>query len=213
LKKYPTEQDRKIYLKVGEKTGRKWAWFYKLKIGSLRDEIIQWPDEWNTTFTVTVDGVHFQIHEPSHEEFKRDPKYFSHKFGKAGLDYEIAISVYEQKVVWANGPFRAGKPDIEIFNDEGLRAKIPPGKKVIADRGYRGQYNLISIRNSLDTDEVRTFKSRALSRHENFNYRMERYKVLDEAFRHDFQKHKVGFDAVLVICQLELQNGSPLFAV
>jgi hypothetical protein len=122
LKIYPTERDRKITMKVGEKTGRKWSWFYSEKIAGLKEHVIKWPANWgNQVFTVSVDGVHFRIQEPQHPEFKRDKKYFSHKFGRAGLDYKITISIYDNRgVVWVNGPFNAAKHDVKIFS-EGLQ--------------------------------------------------------------------------------------------
>ena len=34
LRVYPTEREQKISLKIGEKTGRKWSWFYSQQIAS-----------------------------------------------------------------------------------------------------------------------------------------------------------------------------------
>ena len=219
LRKYPTGLDFKVNLKIGPKTGRKWAWFYTRKIAALKNEIIIWPDEWNTIFIITVDGVHFRIQEPmpppdpiTGEQYRYDKEYFTHKDGGAGLAYEIAISIFENRVVWVNGPFKAGMGDLEIFKSK-LKDKIPKGKRVLGDRGYRGLPDIISFYNSLDVDPVREFKERALSRHENFNYRMKRYDVLSQIFRHDHEQHDVVFDAVLVICQLDLMLESPLFDV
>jgi hypothetical protein len=43
-----------------------------------------------------------------------------------------------------NGPFPAGKPDIEVFRHPGgLKTKIPAGKKAIADNGYRGEKDVL----------------------------------------------------------------------
>ena len=70
-------------------------------------------------------------------------------------------------MVWINGPFPAGRPDAVIYKQDGLSSLIPDGKKVIADKGYRGQKN-VTITNGLDTEEVRAFKSHACSCHESF---------------------------------------------
>ena len=83
----------------------------------------------------------------------------------------------------------------------------------VADKGYRGERTLISIPSSQDSNEVRDFKARALSRHETFNGRMKNFDCLAEVFRHGIEKHQQCFDAVVVICQLQLENGSPLFNV
>lgn len=219
LKVYPTRQHARIFMKVGEKTGSKWSWFYTNKIAALKEELIVWPATWDTIFTVTVDGVHFRIKEPTPppdettgEEYRFDKGYFSHKDGGPGLSYEIAISIFTQRVVWVNGPFKAGKGDLDIFKS-GLKAKIPKGKRVLGDRGYRGLPEIISFHNSLDTDEVREFKDRALSRHENFNERIERFAVLKQVFRHKHRKHGLCFNACVVLCQLDLIHKSPLFEV
>jgi hypothetical protein len=127
----------------------------------LKEELIVLPEEWDTIFTVTVDGVHFQIKEPKNEKFKFIRVFFSHKHGSAGLSYEITISIFEQRVVWLNGPFLAGKGDLDIFH-AGLMKKIPDGHFVIGDRGYRGEYDVICIHNSLDGTDVTEFKSTAL---------------------------------------------------
>jgi hypothetical protein len=215
LRVYPTEKERKLALHISEKTARKWTWYYAKKIAALKTELIQWPADWgDRIFTVTVDGVHFRIQEPPHPTYKRDKQYFSHKFGRAGLDYEIAISIFESKGVWVNGPFKAGRHDVKIFKDDGLKDLIPQGKRVVADRGYRGAPEVVSYRNDLDTEEVKEFKRRALSRHEGFNSRLDTFKSLQDLFRHSHEKHAIAFDAVIVICQLELLlNASPLFDV
>lgn len=93
----------------------------------------------------------------------------------------------------------------------GLRRKIPAGKKVIADRMYKDP--VCSIRNSQDTTEVRKFKRRARARHESFNGRLKNFKVLAEKFRHGHAKRKAVFEAVCVITQYDLENGHPLFDV
>jgi hypothetical protein len=99
LKLYPTERQRRIQIKVGRDACRKWSWFYSKKIAALKDEIIVWPENWDTIFTITIDGVHFRIKEPTSEKYKFMKGYFSHKFGSAGLDYEIGISIFTHNVV------------------------------------------------------------------------------------------------------------------
>ena len=93
----------------------------------------------------------------------------------------------------------------------GLKSKIPVGKKVIADQMYRDP--ICSIRNAQDTPKVRKFKKRARARHESFNARLKNFKVLADRFRHEQVKHKAVFEAVCVITQYELENGHPLFDV
>jgi hypothetical protein len=123
--------------------------------------------------------------------------------------------------VWINGPFRAGEKDLDIYKkDGGLMSKIPNGKRAIGDRGYSGVPGHISTRNEFDTAEVKTFKNRALSRHESFNGRLKRFQALSGCFRnqhnHDGETphdlHKTVFEAVCVIVQYEMEH-HPVFDV
>jgi hypothetical protein len=66
-----------------------------------------------------------------------------------------------------NGPFWAGKRDLDTFKNEGLKDKIPPGK-TIADKRYIEESEKVSFSNSHDSDEIRLFKGRAHARHEGF---------------------------------------------
>jgi hypothetical protein len=90
-----------------------------------------------------VDGVHCHINEPGHPTPSKNPKYYSHKSSQAGLDYKLGISaVFENRLVWMNGPCKASVHGISIFCD-GLMAKIPRGKTVNAGKRYRGQKAII----------------------------------------------------------------------
>ena len=110
-----------------------------------------------------------------------------------------------------NGPFKASRHDITIFRRGGLQDMVPEGNRIIGDRGYIGEPNLISTPNAHDPAALRKFKSRARARHESFNGRIKNFKCLDERFRHGLNKHKIVFEAVCVICQYQMENGSPLF--
>ena len=86
------------------------------------DETIVWPAEWDNPlidtpiFLVSVDGVHCPIQEPTTgHKYSKHPKHCSHKFKRAALAYEVAISVFTSKVVWINGPFLAGTRDPDII--------------------------------------------------------------------------------------------------
>jgi hypothetical protein len=186
-----------------------------------------WPTRWTAghpdfvnedipVFLLTVDGVHCQIHEPRHPTLSKDRSYYSHKFHRAALNYELGISVYDNALVWLNGPTKASKHDLGIFKSpNGLKATIPEGKMAIADRGYRGKEltAVLSTPNSCDPAEVRKMKSRARARHESFNAKIKNFGVLAGCFRHTLNDHKIVFEAVCVICQYQMENGSPLFDV
>lgn len=161
---------------------------------------------------MSVDGTHCAIREPKHPIHSKDPAYFSHKSNHAGLNYEIALSLIDDRIVWVSGPHPAGTPDIQVFRN-GLMAHIPNGKRIIGDKGYRGEPNYISTPNSFDNDQVKLYKSRARARHETINSRIKSFKCLSERFHHSNEFHGKVFEAICVITQYQLDNGSFLFPV
>ncbi|CAB9507096.1 unknown protein [Seminavis robusta] len=225
----------KVKLGLVCRTYRKWNWFYVKKIAALKIKIIKWPSRWNnpnnthhpnaeTTFIISVDGVHCMIEEPTHQEFSENKQYYSHKFKKAAFDYEVALSIFTNKCVWIEGPFPAAKHDISVFRSK-LKKQMEekaPGKLAIGDRGYRGEPELISTPSSHDNQDVRDFKGRAMSRQETFNSRIKNFAVLDIRFRHGHDratvgdvaaKHQACFFACSVLVQVDMDNDGPLFFV
>jgi len=144
-----------------------WKWIAKVAL--LIEKKIVWPEQFNNEndsrkYLVLVDGVDFlseERYENRHPTFNIDPSYASHKYNKAAYKYEVAVSVYESKCVWINGPYKGTVHDITIFCN-GLKAKILPGKKVIADKGYqssRDDEHMLSTPNPLDNKITANFKS------------------------------------------------------
>ena len=185
---------------------------------------VVWPQRWSTghpdfihedipVFLLTVDGVHCRVHEPKHPTQSKDKSYYSHKFEQSGLNYELGMSVFENKLVWMNGPFKASRHDITIYRKAGLQNMIPEGYRVVADRGYVGEPTQICTPNSHDPAELRKFKSRARAGHETFNAHIKNFRCPEERFRHGVNNHKTVFEALCIICQYQLENGSPLFYI
>jgi hypothetical protein len=44
-----------------------------------------------------------------------------------------------------NGPYMASKHDVTTFREDGLKARTPAGKRGIADNGYLGEKNILSV--------------------------------------------------------------------
>jgi hypothetical protein len=200
---YPKEEEAEAVfsksLGVCDKTWRDHAWKMVRKIACILPEIIYWPDQWinpdnpnsgQTIFIITVDGTHCRIQEPTLASFVDNQKFYSHKFHSAGLNYEVALSIFEQRCVWIAGPYPAGTNDITVFR-HGLKQKMLEAREAsgidhrgCGDKGYRGERKLLSTPSSMDNEEVRDFKGRALSRQETWNNRLKCFDCLDEAFRH-----------------------------
>ena len=157
-----------------------------------------------------MDGVHAPIQEPNFFEIAR--MFYSHKYGKAALAYEIGVSVWRKKICWIKGPYPAGKGDRDIYR-LALKDKIPPGKKVIADRIYTSESGTVSAPNRLDEDDVKEFKSRARARHETLNRLIKNFRCMSTPWRHGRDKHVVFFEACCVVVQYNLDCGDELFDI
>lgn len=170
-----------------------------------------WPDN-NRNVPISVDGTHFRIHEP-----KQYPsaQWYSHKFKGPGLSYEIALSIHESQIAWSNGPFPAGVSDIEVFRQpNGLMDKLADeGKYAIADGGYEGEQDFVLTRNPLDDESVKEVKKRAKARQETVNARLKGFEIMNGTYRHDIFKHRIVFNACLVLVQFDLENGHPLWEI
>lgn len=211
LKNYRSEAELAGQFNMDEKTARKHIWMYARAFQALKPEKISMVGLDDGGFYIlTVDGVHFRIGEPRLEP---DSKWYSEKFNGPGLTYELGIAIRQNRLVWINGPFKASVHDKTIYNKpNGLKSRMPAGKKGIADRGYRNEPTL-ATRNELDSAAVKAFKRRARARHETFNGRIKNFKALAERFRHGVQKHKTVMEAVCILVQYDMENGHPLFDV
>ena len=158
---------------------------------------------------MTVDGTDFLIPEPS----PFNPSYFSHKFGHAGLRYEVAICIQTGDIVWTNGPFPCGSwNDKKIFNN-GLKHHLLHGERVEADAGYSGDICCSPPNDFGGNREWRAMKGQALARHENTNGIFKRFNVLKHTFRGDIETHGLFFKAVVAIVQHDIKNGRLSYSV
>jgi hypothetical protein len=168
-------------------------------------------------FLASVDGVHCQIQEPRKVPEK---KWYSHKFNGPAVTYQIVLSLRENKVLFISGPYPAGQSDIIVFRkDDGILHQIPPGKRIVADRGYNGEAEVLSVPSHLhDSLTVTNFKKRARARQETFNARLKEFKILDVPFRHlnklpheqeySLVEHKRVFESISVMVEYDLKYRS-----
>ena len=212
LRRYPTEGDLASRLEKDPNTVRKWVWRIIFGLQELKAEKIRFPseNEFELVFVLSVDGTDCPIEEP--RPFNKS--WFSQKFKGPGVKYEVALDVLTGECVWVNGPFKASKNDITIFR-EGLMHLIPDGCLAVGDKGYKGEPNKVSFPNHLDDEYVTELKKRIRARQETFFARMKAFKVLKESFRHKpvLPLHKACFEAVAVLIQYSIENGSPLFQI
>ena len=159
---------------------------------------------------VTVDGTDFWICEP--KRFAKD--FYSHKFAKAGLRYEVGVCIQTGLIVWIYGPFAAGKyNDITIFRSK-MIYELLDWEMVEADQGYVGQPNKIRMKYELGVSENQfEAKARARARGETINGRFKNFRILMDRYRHKISMHSYVLRAVAVLTQISLTTVSPTFKV
>lgn len=159
------------------------------------------------TCYVTLDGTDFRIAEPM--PFSK--KWYSHKFKRAGVRYEIAICIQTGEIVFVNGPFACGRwPDVKIFKSK-LLGLLAPGEMVEADNGYPN----LACRVPKQRISLQDSRARALARarHECINKKFKQWGCLDQPFRHALWKHKCCAQAIFGITQLAIRRGEIAFDV
>ena len=158
-----------------------------------------------------MDGTDFRFQAPN-DGARPLRSWYSHKFKKSAVRYEIAVSIQSGDIVWASGPWPAGQyPDITIFRNSGLKdLLIGAGERAEADAGYRGEPLAIDLPDSGHIS-MRRDKARARMRHETCNKRFKQWNCLNENFRHSLENHGHCAHAVFVLTQLAIENGEPLF--
>ena len=163
----------------------------------------------HTRYKISVDGTDFRIYQPA--PFSK--AWFSYKFRGPGLRYEVALSIATGEIVWTKGPFAPGIwNDIAIFNAF-LRVMLEALKEgALADGGYNG-VPCITVEAPLDGEPeyLKKMKQRVRSRQETVNRRLKQFNVLHRIFRHSRHLHIHCFNACVVLVQLSIQNGEPLF--
>lgn len=154
---------------------------------------------------MSVDGTDFPISEP----YPFSKRWLSHKINRAGIRYEIALSIRTSDIVWVNGGLPAGDwPDIKIAR-AGLVHVLEHGEHVIADEGYKG-LGFVLYAPKDDFSKKSLLIRRILARHEGVNARIRKFKVMRDRYDGDLSFHPTIFHAVINICQLEIDNGEEL---
>ncbi len=212
LKCYEEEFRHASFCKRHRENAKKWSWFFIRAIRKLKQFKIKWPNFDNNVATVfgTVDGVHCRTDEIG----GYDPQYWSHKFNGAGLAYELVVSIHTQQLLSINGPFPATTDNLTIYR-KSTKAKVPEERLLLGDRFYRGEDN-VTIINTNDDDHIVYYKRRALSRHETFNQRLKKFRILRDPFRckkHVLARHKDAFEACCVLTQYAIELDQPLFDI
>lgn len=155
----------------------------------------------------SIDGVHCPIWEPR----PFSPENSSHKLGGSpGVNYELVVCLQKPMLAWVYGPIKPGKfNDLSTFRRKlkGVLERKLPGCRLIGDKGYRGEPDLISTKNEYDPEEIAEFKDRCCARHETFNQRLKCFKCLSTPWRHGRQNHHIAFEACCTLVLFQIKTG------
>jgi len=195
-----------------------WKWVNRL--AALSKLVIVWSKDLDAVNTakriLSLDGIDFRTWEQKHERYNMDRTDCSHKHNHGAAKYEFGLHVYKPQVVWVNGPHPGGKHDLEIFREE-LKKKVKPWKQIVADRGYRSKLEeeiaIFSLPSTTDSIENNEWKRRVRLRHETFNGRVKKFKIMDDTFSYSRDKHRSCVLAVVGIIQYQMNHGAPIFDV
>ncbi len=145
-----------------------------------------------------VDGTNFQIAKGYSKPF------WSCKFKKSGLRYEVGLSIQTGNICWWSGPYAPGKwNDLSIFRDL-LVSMLEPGERCEMDRGYQDTapaYVKCSgvVEANANTTQI---QQRVWSRQETVNERFKNWAILSTMYRHDLLEHQTVFGAIVVLTKL-----------
>ena len=150
---------------------------------------------------LSVDGTDERIPE-------RGRDWYSHKFKKSGLRYEVAVSIKSGDICWISGPHQPGLwNDVEIFRSS-LVTFLDPGERVEADDGYIGEAPLRVKCPMCVTcpQERKNMMKLVRNRQETCNKRLKQWNILVHTFRHNITDHRDVFASVCVIWQSTMAN-------
>ena len=153
---------------------------------------------------LSVDGTDFRITMGWSKSF------YSYKFKKSGLRYEVGLCIKTGDICWWSGPYAPGIwNDGSIFKD-GLVTHLEPGERVETDRGYRGsapQYVKCPDGLLADPDPaVKLMAARVRSRQETVNARFKNWAILCTPYHHEFSDTKQFLALLSCLPSLLLQQ-------
>ncbi len=215
------------FFKLNEKTIRKYRWraveaisqlslvgnFFKaiILLTLLQIHLDDRFENWNVLEpSCTLDGVDCPIAEPRRPI---DPAFYSHKFKRAGLRYEVAVQINGTKIIWINGGVPCGRfPDLTLARLN-FTTMLLPNERVAADKGYKDDLFMLPISRPMNRGEkdFNTWHRKILARHETVNVRLKQFRVLKQVFTHGstteerIRLHIKCFTAVANLTQLMLR--------
>ena len=90
-----------------------------------------------------------------------------------------------------------------------------PDERVEADSGYSAgdPEFCLTPRSIWHPAEKAELRNTLRARQETVNTRLTNFKAMSDVWRHGIDRHSIAFRAVLVMVQIQIEHGNPLFDV
>jgi hypothetical protein len=140
-------------------------------------------------------------------------KFYSYKYRKSGLRYEVGLCILTGDIVWINGPYECGVwNDVSIFRNS-LLSHLAANERVEADDGYVGEHpRYIKCPRGIGNPRSTQFmQQRVRNRQESINERFKNWTSMKTVWRHDMALHGDAFRVIAIVSQLSINNGEKLF--
>jgi hypothetical protein len=162
---------------------------------------------------MTIDSTDVRIQQKG--AARKGSIFGSHKYaGKSALRYKLGVDILVGNLVWVEGPYPAGEwNDTKFFNSV-LSHCLELGECIEANNGYVGHANKIKCPNN-DCNPVENLGMQGTVRtcHKTLCWHLKNWGILEKVYHHDITVHGMVFYACVVITQLAIANGKPLFEV
>jgi len=157
---------------------------------------------------LSVDGTDFRI------ALGYSKPFWSFKFKKSGLRYEVGLCILTGDICWWSGPYAPGKWNNSTVFWDSLQLMLEPGERCETDRGYQGSAPThVKCLGVLWADpNTAEMQQRVRSRQETVNERFKNWAILSTPYRHNLLEHQTVFGAIVVLTQLSFV-ANPLFPV
>jgi hypothetical protein len=157
-----------------------------------------------------VDGTDFELAMG----YSNSKPFYSHKFKKSGVRYEVGLCIKIWDICWWNGPYEPGIWKDEMIFKDALLSMLEYGERCETDGGYRGSApEFVKCPKGAWRESGKwAMQQKVRSRQETVNEQLKNWAILTTPYRHDLKLHQTVFAAVILLLQLSFEY-NPLFSV
>jgi hypothetical protein len=140
--------------------------------------------------------------------------FWSYKYKKSVVRYEVGLCRKKGDICWWNGPYEPGDCNDGMISEDSLITMLEPGELCKTDKGYHGSApKFVRFPGRVyDNLRMRTMRARVRSRQKMVNKQLKNWAILSVPYCHDLYWHGTVFGTVITLLQLSFEH-NPLFSV